>query len=60
EQPLLGQFSVSGNTREQVIECFNDVYLLKQREREEAALNRVRTDSEIRELARSLGLEIID
>ena len=32
----------------------------EKREREEAALNRVRTDSEIRELARSLGLEIID
>lgn len=47
-------------TREQVIECFNEVYLLKQREREEAALNRARTDSELRELARSLGLEIID
>jgi hypothetical protein len=47
-------------TREQVIGCFNEVYLLKQREREEAALNRARTDSDIRELARSLGLEIID
>lgn len=57
---LKRRVSPSDLTREQVIECFNDVYLLKQREREEAALNRVRTDSEIRELARSLGLEIID
>ena len=57
---LKRRVSPSDLTREQVIECFNDVYLLKQREREQAALNRVRTDSEIRELARSLGLEIID
>lgn len=47
-------------TREQVIECFNKVYLLKQREREKTALNRARTDSETRELACSLGLEISD
>lgn len=39
---------------------FNEVYLIKQREREETALNRVRTDSETRELARSLGFEITD
>lgn len=57
---LKRRVSPSDLTREQVIECFNEVYLLKQREREEAALNRARTDSEIRELARSLGLEIID
>lgn len=57
---LKRRVSISDLTREQVIECFNEVYLLKQREREEAALNRARTDSEIRELARSLGLEIID
>ena len=53
---LKRRVSISDLTREQVIECFNEVYLLKQREREEAALNRVRTDSETREL----GLEIID
>ncbi|MNJ76247.1 hypothetical protein D3C77_734870 [compost metagenome] len=47
-------------TREQVIECFNEVYLLKQREREEIAINRARTDSETRELAGSLGLGIVD
>lgn len=47
-------------TREQVIKCFNEVYLLKQREREEIAINRARTDSETRELAGSLGLGIID
>jgi len=57
---LKRRISISEFTREQVIECFNEVYLLKQREREETALNRVRTDSETRELARSLGLEIID
>lgn len=57
---LKRRVSPSDLTREQVVECFNEVYLLKQREREEAALNRARTDSEIRELARSLGLEIID
>lgn len=57
---LKRRVSPSDLTREQVIECFNEVYLLKQREREEAALKRARTDSEIRELARSLGLEIID
>lgn len=57
---LKRRISISDLTREQVIECFNEVYLLKQREREETALNRVRTDSETRELARSLGLEIID
>ncbi|MFA5978528.1 MAG: hypothetical protein WC818_09785 [Pseudomonas sp.] len=57
---LKRRVSISGLTRDQVIECFNEVYLLKQREREETALNRARTDSETRELARSLGLEIID
>lgn len=57
---LKRRVSISDLTREQVIECFNEVYLLKQRERVETALNRVRTDSETRELARSLGLEIID
>lgn len=57
---LKRRVSISDLTREQIIECFNEVYLLKQREREETALNRVRTDSETRELARSLGLEIID
>ena len=57
---LKRRVSISDLTREQVIECFNEVYLLKQRGREETALNRVRTDSETRELARSLGLEIID
>jgi hypothetical protein len=57
---LKRRVSISDLTREQVVECFNEVYLLKQREREETALNRVRMDSEIRELARSLGLEIID
>ena len=57
---LKRRVSISDLTREQVIECFNEVYLLKQREREETALNRVRTDSETRELARSLGFEIID
>lgn len=57
---LKRRVSIADLTREQVIECFNEVYLLKQREREETALNRVRTDSETRELARSLGLEIID
>ncbi|QQN99150.1 hypothetical protein [Pseudomonas sp. SW-3] len=57
---LKRRVSISDLTREQVIECFNEVFLLKQREREEIALNRVRTDSELRELARSLSLEIID
>lgn len=57
---LKRRVSISDLTREQVIDCFNEVYLLKQREREEIALNRVRTDSELRELARSLRLEIID
>ena len=57
---LKRRVSIADLTYEQVIECFNELYLLKQREREEIALNRVRTDSETRELARSLGLEIID
>lgn len=57
---LKRRVSIADLTREQVIECFNEVYLLKQREREETALNRVRTDSETRERARSLGLDIID
>jgi hypothetical protein len=57
---LKRRVAISDLTRERVIECFNEVYLLKKREREETALNRVRTDSETRELVRSLGLEIID
>ena len=57
---LKRRVSIADLTRDQVIECFNEVYMLKQREREEMALNRVRTDSELRELASSLRLEIID
>jgi len=57
---LKRRVSIADLTREQVIECFNEVYTLKQWEREETALNRVRTDSETREQARSLGCEIID
>ncbi len=57
---LKRRVSITDLTRDQVIECFNEVYMLKQREREEMALNRIRTDSELRELASSLRLEIID
>jgi hypothetical protein len=57
---LKRRVSIADLTRDQVIECFNEVYMLKRREREEMALNRVRTDSELRELASSLRLEIID
>lgn len=57
---LKRRVSIADLTRDQVIECFNEVYTLKQWEREETALNRVRTDSETREQARSLGCEIID
>ncbi|MDY7562413.1 hypothetical protein QN366_09435 [Pseudomonas sp. CCC3.2] len=47
-------------TREQLVECFSEMYLLKRREREETALSRTRTDTNTRELARSLGLKLMD
>jgi hypothetical protein len=47
-------------TREQLVECFSEIYLLKQREREETALSRTRTDVNTRELARTLGLKLTD
>lgn len=41
-------------TKEQVVACFYKVYQLRQQEREQAAATRLRTDSNIRELALSL------
>ncbi len=41
-------------TKAQVVECFYEIYQLRQRERDEAAATRLRTDSDTRELVLSL------
>lgn len=43
-------------TKEQVVACFYEVYQLRQQEREQAAATWLRTDSNMRDLADSLGL----
>lgn len=43
-------------TKEQIVTCFYEVYLLKQRDRVQATEARLRTDSETRNLASSIGL----
>lgn len=55
---LKRQTSPPSVSREQIAQCFIEVYLLREREREQALLTRLRVDSEARETARSLGLEV--
>lgn len=43
-------------SKEQVVTCFYELYLLKQRDRVQATEARLRTDSETRNLASSIGL----
>lgn len=43
-------------TQERIVACFYEVYLFKKRERFQIAAARLRTDSETRNLARSIGL----
>lgn len=57
---LKRQVSVPSLTQEQIAERFIEVYSLREREREQALLSRLRVDSEAREIARSLGLEVSD
>ncbi len=42
-----------------IVQCFDGAYLLKQREREQGLVSRLRVDSSNRELARILGFESI-
>lgn len=44
----------------QIVECFIEEYLAKEKERAQAVASRLRVDSEARELASSLGLEVTD
>lgn len=46
--------TLPGLTKAQVVECFYEIYQLRQRERDEAAATRLRTDSDTRELVLSL------
>ncbi|EPM61761.1 hypothetical protein A264_06194 [Pseudomonas syringae pv. actinidiae ICMP 19071] len=47
--------TISDLTKEQVIVCFYEIFLLKQRERGQAAATRLRTDADTRELVSSIG-----
>ena len=57
---LKRQISAPSLTQEQIVECFTEVYLAKEKERAQAVVSRLRVDSEARELANSLGLEVTD
>ncbi|MFL1391720.1 hypothetical protein ACI77F_29215 [Pseudomonas tritici] len=57
---LKRQTSAPSLTQEQIVECFIEEYLAKKEERAQAAASRLRVDAEARELASSLGLEVID
>ncbi|TBU71434.1 hypothetical protein DNK06_24020 [Pseudomonas daroniae] len=52
--------SLAELTREQIIDCFKESYRQVLQEIEALAVSRVGTDRDIRELARSLGLEFQD
>lgn len=55
---LKRQLSAPSLTQEQIVECFIEAYLAKEEERAQAVASRLRVDSEARELASSLGLEV--
>jgi hypothetical protein len=57
---LKRQVSAPSLNQGQIVECFIEVYLLRQKEREQAVVSRLRVDSEARELARSVGLQVTD
>jgi len=57
---LKRQVSAPSLTQEQIVECFIEAYLAKEEERAQAVASRLRVDSEARELASSLGLEVTD
>lgn len=42
-----------------IVQCFDDAYLLKQRERKQGLVSRLRVDSSNRELAQILGFESV-
>ncbi|MGY2041151.1 hypothetical protein ACW9I9_02060 [Pseudomonas pergaminensis] len=57
---LKRQVSAPSLSQGQIIECFTEEYLAKEKERAQAMISRLRVDSEVRELANSLGLEVTD
>lgn len=57
---LKRQVSAPSLNQGQIVECFIEVYLLREKEREQAVVSRLRVDSEARELARSVGLQVTD
>ena len=57
---LKRQVSAPSLNQGQIVECFIEVYLLREKEREQAVVSRLRVDSEARELARSIGLQVTD
>ena len=57
---LKRQVSAPSLNQGQIVECFIEVYLLREKEREQTVVSRLRVDSEARGLARSLGFEVTD
>lgn len=57
---LKRQVSAPSLSQRQIVECFIEVYLLREKEREQTVVSRLRVDSEARGLARSLGFEVTD
>ena len=57
---LKRRVSAPSLSRGQIVECFTEEYLAKEKERAQAVVSRLRVDSEARELASSLGLEVTD
>ena len=57
---LKRQISAPSLTQEQIVKCFIDEYVAKEKERAQAVVSRLRVDSEARALASSLGLEVTD
>lgn len=57
---LKRQISAPSLSQGQIVECFIEEYLAKEKERAQAVVSRLRVDSEARELASSLGLEVTE
>ncbi|NLA03788.1 hypothetical protein GTA07_29240 [Rhodococcus hoagii] len=56
---LKRQVSAKSLNEHDIVQCFDDAYLLKQRERDQGLVSRLRVDSSNRELARLLGFDSV-
>ncbi|WP_412461177.1 hypothetical protein ACK2SD_01430 [Pseudomonas sp. SC11] len=56
---LKRQVSAKILNEQDIVQCFDDAYLLKQQEREQGLVSRLRVDSSNRELALILGFESV-